>query len=76
LSDNTVAKFDHVGLNWKYVVVCCCAFFSARSTIHTMGNSEKTNQKINPTSAATDPALSRFRPGRSSLLVNVNAMVL
>ena len=60
------------------MVVCSSAFFSARITIHTIGNSEKTNQPISPTSATTDPTPSRFWPGRSSLRVGlklVNAMV-
>src|SRR5215470_17367670 len=72
LSDNTVAKFDHVGLNWKYVVVCCSAFFNASRIIHAIGNSEKMNQNTTPMSAATDPIDSRFCPGSSSLLVRVN----
>src|SRR5215208_6627130 len=74
LSERTVAKFDQVGLNWKYVVVCCSAFFSASTTIHAIGNSEKMNQKSRPASAATEPIENRFSPGSSSRLDNLSAI--
>jgi hypothetical protein len=74
LSDTTVAKFDHVGLNWKYVVVCSWAFLSARITIHAIGNSEKTNQMTSPTSAVTELGERRLCPGSSSLRVGLNLL--
>src|SRR3954467_11153214 len=43
LSESTVAKLDQLGLNWKYVVVCCASFFNASRIIQMIGNNEKTN---------------------------------